>query len=80
LLPKEKIVAMGYLEEPQLETFPHLDDPNFWRERAEEARQMAEAIEDFGSKSVLFRIAVDFDRVAARASARLQTSAPKKRG
>lgn len=38
---------------------------------------MAQADEDFGSKSVLLRIAVDFDRVAARAGARLQT--PDKR-
>jgi len=36
---------------------------------------MAQADEDFGPEWVLLRIGVDFDRVAARADARLQTSA-----
>jgi len=35
---------------------------------------MAEDIEDFGSKSVLFWIAIDFERLAARATTRLQRS------
>jgi hypothetical protein len=45
-----------------------LDDPDFWRARAEEARSFAEQIADYGSKAVLFRIAVDYERIAARAA------------
>jgi len=45
-----------------------LDDSRFWQDRADEARQMANVIDDFASKSVLIRIAIDFDRLAARAS------------
>jgi hypothetical protein len=51
-----------------------LNDPNFFHERANEARQMAGDIEDFGSKSVLMRIAIDFERLARRASERMQNS------
>jgi hypothetical protein len=45
-----------------------LGDSNFWRHRADEARRMANQIDDFASKSVLIRIAIDFDRLAARAN------------
>jgi hypothetical protein len=51
-----------------------LNDPNFFHERANEARQMADDIEDFGSKSVLVRIAIDFERLARRTSERMQKS------
>ncbi|MGA8961602.1 MAG: hypothetical protein WB475_15475 [Pseudolabrys sp.] len=36
-----------------------LDDPEYWQARAEETRLFAEQIADYGSKAVLFRIAVD---------------------
>ena len=52
-----------------------LDDPEYWQARAEEARACAEQITDFGSKAVLFRIAVDYDRVAARVAALAKMSA-----
>jgi hypothetical protein len=47
-----------------------LDQPDYWHGRANEARQLAEQIADYGSKSVLLRIAVDYERIAARASMR----------
>jgi hypothetical protein len=52
-----------------------LDDPDFWRARAEEARAFAEQIADYGSKAVLFRIAVDYERIAARAEVLTNMSA-----
>ena len=52
-----------------------MDDPEYWQARAEEARACAEQIRDFGSKAVLFRIAVDYDRVAARVAALAKMSA-----
>ncbi|MFZ1196563.1 MAG: hypothetical protein WAN49_14185 [Pseudolabrys sp.] len=51
-----------------------LDDPEYWQARAEETRLFAEQIADYGSKAVLFRIAVDYERIAARAAALTKTS------
>jgi hypothetical protein len=51
-----------------------LDDPEYWQARAEETRSFAEQIADYGSKAVLFRIAVDYERIAARAAALTKTS------
>ncbi len=51
-----------------------LDDPEYWQARAEETRSFAEQIADHGSKAVLFRIAVDYERIAARAAALTKTS------
>jgi hypothetical protein len=56
-----------------------LDDPEYWQARAEEARSCAEQIADYGSKAVLFRIAVDYERVAARAAALAKASMPEAR-
>ena len=43
-----------------------LGDCSFWRDCADEVRLMVSQVEDFASKSVLIRIAIDFDRLAAR--------------
>jgi hypothetical protein len=56
-----------------------LDDPEYWRARAEEARSSAEQIADYGSKAVLFRIAVDDERIAARAAALVNASMPERK-
>lgn len=48
--------------------FLPLSNSSFWQDRADEARQMANQVEDFSCKSVLIRIAIDFDRLAARTS------------
>lgn len=55
-----------------------LEDPEYWHARAEETRSFAEQIADFGSKAVLFRIAVDYERIAARAAALVRPSAERK--
>jgi hypothetical protein len=39
---------------------------SFWRNCADEVRQMVSQVEDAASISVLIRIAIDFDRLAAR--------------
>ena len=54
-----------------------LDDPEYWQARAEEARSSAEQIADYGSKAVLFRIAVDYERIAERAAALIRASMPE---
>jgi hypothetical protein len=56
-----------------------LNDPEYWRARAEEARSCAEQIADYGSKAVLFRIAVDYERIAARVAALVNTSTPERK-
>ena len=49
-----------------------LDDPKYWRNRAEEARVVAESIEDQQSNEVMLGIAEDFERMAALAEERLK--------
>jgi hypothetical protein len=56
-----------------------LDDPEYWHARAEEARSCAEQVADYGSKAVLFRIAVDYERIAARAATLIKASMPEAR-
>lgn len=37
------------------------DDPNFWASRAEEVRALAEELEDDARRSLMLRIADDYD-------------------
>jgi hypothetical protein len=50
---------------------PHLNDPEHWRQRAEESRALAERMSDETSKKMMLRIADDYEKLAARAAARL---------
>jgi hypothetical protein len=49
----------------------HLNDSEHWRGRAEESRILAELISDETSKKMMLKIADDYEKLAARASARL---------
>jgi hypothetical protein len=49
-----------------------LDNPNYWRNRAEEARVVAESIQEQQSKEVMLGVARDFERMAALAEERLK--------
>jgi hypothetical protein len=51
---------------------PHFNDPEHWRQRAEEARVLAEQMNDETSKQMMLRIADDYDKLAVRAAMRLQ--------
>jgi DNA polymerase III delta subunit len=44
-----------------------LDDPEHWRERAEEARRIANRLSDPASREAMLRIAADYERIAAQA-------------
>ena len=44
--------------------------PEHWRQRAEEARRMAELMSDIPSKEAMLRIAEDYERHAKRAEER----------
>ena len=49
------------------------DDPNHWRNRAEEARAVAVQMMDPHTKAIMLAIAQDYEKLAARAEQRLQT-------
>jgi len=46
------------------------NDPEHWRQRAEEARAIAELMTDMPSREAMLRIAADYDRLAKRAEDR----------
>ena len=52
---------------------PHhhlVDDPEFWRSRAEQARVIADDMKEAEAKAIMERIANDYERLAKRAARR----------
>jgi molecular chaperone GrpE (heat shock protein) len=49
-----------------------INDPKHWRERAEEARTVADQVTDDKSKQSMLRIAKDYEELAKRAERRLK--------
>ena len=47
---------------------PHFNDPEHWRQRAKEARGLAEQMSDETSRKMMLKIADDYDKLAARAA------------
>jgi hypothetical protein len=50
---------------------PHFNNPDHWRQRAEETRVLAEQMGDEKSKQMMIKIADDYDKLALRAAARI---------
>jgi hypothetical protein len=50
---------------------PHFNDPEHWRQRAEESRVLAEQMSDETAKRMMLRIADDYEMLAVRASVRV---------
>lgn len=46
------------------------NDPAHWRRRAEEARNIAEQLDDEGAKATMYEIAQSYDQLADMAEAR----------
>ena len=47
---------------------PHLNDPEYWRDRAEQARALAEQTTSERTKKMMFKIADDYDQLAVTAA------------
>jgi hypothetical protein len=54
------------------------DDPEHWRQRAEEARVLAEQMSDAASREMMLGIAKDYERLAERAEQRAREERKKK--
>ena len=52
------------------------DQPEHWRQRAEEMRRLAEGVSDLVAKAGMLQIADQYDRFAARAEERLRNQKP----
>ena len=57
---------------PQLP--PIIYDAKHWRDRAEEARAMADQLADLPAKQAMLEVAVGYERLAQRATARKQAA------
>jgi hypothetical protein len=51
-----------------------INDPKYWRDRAEETRTHAEQMRDPNSRRRMLRIAEDYEELAKRAERRLKKS------
>ena len=54
-----------------------LDDPNHWRGRAAEMRELAERIRDQGVRNTVLKMAADYGLLAQEAEAALARSAKR---
>jgi len=52
----------------------YINDPEHWRQRAEETRTLAEAMSDETSKHMMLKIAEDYEKLAKRAEQRAKGS------
>jgi hypothetical protein len=56
---------------------PHpITDPEHWRQRAQEMRDLAAEVQDPLFKQTMLRIAADYDRLATRAEERTRGERP----
>lgn len=51
---------------------PQVNDPSYWRARADEARAIAETLSHGPTKRIMLGVASDYERIAQITEARLQ--------
>ena len=66
-----RLILELYLRPSPVAKVP-INDPKHWRERAEEARTVADEMNDPDSKRKMLRIADDYEELARRAEKRLR--------
>ena len=44
-----------------------INDPDYWRKRAEEMRALSETMDDVEARAIMLRLAEDYDKLADRA-------------
>lgn len=66
----------GKRQQPDM-TIPLLMNPVHWRDRAEEAREQSEQMNDLESKRVMLEISASYERLAQRAEKRLRDEKSK---
>jgi hypothetical protein len=54
-----------------------INDPKHWRDRAKEARALAEQMDDPEGKRMMLRVADDYERLAQRAQERAAGRLPQ---
>jgi hypothetical protein len=54
-----------------------INDPEHWRQRAEQMRALAGEVNDEQAKETMLRIAKDYERLAERAEQRAKGSPPQ---
>jgi len=54
---------------------PHFNDPEHWRQLAEECRVLAEQMKDEKARTIMLGIAGDYENLAVRAAIRSETKA-----
>jgi hypothetical protein len=52
---------------------PQFDDPQYWHQRAEEARVLAEQMCDELHKEMMLKVADNYDQLAVKAAIRSET-------
>lgn len=57
-----------------------VNDPDYWRSRAEEMRTFAQDVDDADARMMMLRIASDLDRLAMRAEDRRSGRKPQRAG
>ena len=56
------------------------DDPQYWRDRAEQVRALADQVSNQKARDAILRIAAEYELLADRAQERLSGHNPKRSG
>ena len=75
-LPRNRAEPVELITEMPIHSSP-VNDPAYWRQRAEEARALADQLDEPVTKQIVLTIAEGYEQVAALAAARLLAHEPE---